>query len=104
MVGCDVAANGTACGWVAGARRGQWHREDLAGDFGDHEPMGRWFGGIEQGITGPYVVDVIDPQVGVFEEVTGLPVDFKRPVIIELFYIEPVHMVIVLQALTNDYK
>jgi len=38
-----------------------------------------------------------------FEEVTGLPVDLERPVIIEPIDIEPVHTAIVLQPPTNDY-
>lgn len=39
-----------------------------------------------------------------FEEVTGLPVDLERPVVVELIDIEPVHALIVLQAHTDDYS
>lgn len=39
-----------------------------------------------------------------FEEMTGLPVDLERPVIIEPIDIEPVHTTIVLQPLTTDYS
>jgi hypothetical protein len=41
--------------------------------------------------------------MGVFEEVTGLPVDLEWPVLIEAIDIESVHTAIVLQPLTSDY-
>lgn len=49
VVGCDVATDGTAFGRVTGVRRCQGHREDFAGYLANHEPVGRWLGGIEQG-------------------------------------------------------
>lgn len=35
---------------------------------------------------------------------TGLRVDFERPIISELIDIEPAHTAIVLQPFTNDYS
>ena len=104
MVGCDVATDGTAFARVAGVRWCQRHCQDLAGDLGNHEPVGRWFGGVEQGIAGPDVTDVVQTQVGMLEEMTGLPVNLERPVVIQPIDVEPLHSNIVLQTLTNDYR
>ena len=76
----------------------------LGRNLGDHEPVGRWLRGIEQWVAGPDVADVIQTQVGMFEEVTGLPVDFERPVIIEPIDVEPLHGTVILQPLTDDYS
>lgn len=104
MVGCDIATDGSAFAGVAGVRWCQRHCQDQSGDLSNHEPVGRWLGGIEQGIAGPDIADVVQTQVGMLEEVAGLPIDFERPVIIEPIDIEPVHIAIVVQSLTNGYR
>ncbi len=53
-------------------------------DFGDHEPVGWRFGGIEQRVVGPHVEDIVYAEVWVFEQVGGLGVDFEGLVVVEV--------------------
>ena len=105
MVGCQVAADRSALARVTSGRRGQWHHQNSPGDFGDHEPVGRWFGGVEQWLTCPDVFDVVDAQMYVFEQVADLMIDLERPLIVKEIGIEPFHShaIIVLQMTTDDY-
>jgi hypothetical protein len=61
----------------------------LAGDLGDHQPMGRGYSGIEQRTGTPDVDDVVEPKRGVLEEMGGLVVDLKWLVVIKRIDIEP---------------
>ena len=73
MCGCDVAADGAAPSSVASVRGRQWHHQDLAGNLGDHQPVGGWQGGID----GRFVVEVIE--------------------------VKSLHSMIVLQPITDGY-
>jgi hypothetical protein len=77
-------------GIVSGCRRGpgEGHHEDCAVDFGDHQPMGGWFGRVEDRIGRPDVVDVVDAQAWVLEQVGGLSVDLERILVVEQIQIE----------------
>jgi hypothetical protein len=88
VFGGDVAANGSATGGVAGLWRGDGYDEDLAGDLGDHQPVGRWYSGVEERVRSPDVIDVVDAQCGVLEEVGGLVVDLEGCLVIEGIEIE----------------
>jgi hypothetical protein len=58
---------------------------------------------IEQRVAGPHVVDVIDTEMRVLEQVSGLSVDLKRILVAEEIRIELflTHPLIVLQAITT---
>ena len=103
MVGGDVAADGPALVWITGVGRRERHGQDVSGDFGNHQPVGGWFGRIEERITGPDVADVVKTQPWVFEQVAGLLVDLEGPVLVEVVDTEPGHDLTVLQAITYDY-
>ena len=45
--------------------------------------MGRRLGGVEEGLAGPHVVDVIDAEAGMLEQVRGLSVNLERILVIE---------------------
>jgi hypothetical protein len=78
VFGGFVAADGAAAFGVAVAGRGGGHRQDCAIDFGDHQPVGGWFGGVEHGVGSPDFADVLDAQAWVLEQVGGLSVDLER--------------------------
>ena len=75
MLGCDVATDRPAPGRFVVVGRGERHHQHLAGDVGDHQPVGWWFGWVEQRVGVPDFVDVVDAVGVVFEEVGGLSVD-----------------------------
>jgi hypothetical protein len=67
--------------------------------------MGGWFGGVEQRFGGPRLADIVDATVGVFEQVGGLSIDFKRVVAGEQIKVEhPGLSMSVLHTNTNGYK
>jgi hypothetical protein len=61
-------------------------------------------GRIEQRVTGPDIIDVVDPQVRVLEQMRGLGVDLERVLLVEHARIEPlfVHTASVLQTTTRS--
>ena len=66
--------------------RHQWNHQHPAGDFGAHQPVRWWFRRVEDRVVGP---DVVQPQVGVLEQVCGLGVDLER-VFVEQVEVEAV--------------
>jgi hypothetical protein len=72
---------GTGVGRRCG--RGDWDDQDLAGNLAAHQPV-RWrLCRVEQRAADPYVVDVVDAEVGVLEQVRGLGVDLERVFLVE---------------------
>ena len=57
--------------------------ENSAADLRNHQPVGRWFGRIEQRVIAPHVVDVVDSERFMREQVRCLPGDLERVVLIE---------------------
>ena len=89
-------------GRVVVVGRGERHHQHLAGDLGDHQPVRRWFGWIEQRVGVPDFVDVVDAEGVVFEQMGGLLVDLKRIGVIQPIEIEQLtHQP---QCITNGYK
>jgi hypothetical protein len=68
--------------------------------------MRGWAGRIEQRVGHPHVEHIIDTEVGVFEQMCGLGVYFKRVVIIKLFWIEwrVTHVASVVASTTFVYE
>jgi hypothetical protein len=87
-VGGFIAADGAASFGVAAARGGEGHHQDGAVDFGDHQPVGGWFGGVEHRVGSPDFADVRDAQAWVLEQVGGLGVDLERILFVEQIQIE----------------
>jgi hypothetical protein len=52
-------------------------------DLGDHQPVRRRLGRIEERLGAPHDVNVVDPEVRMLEGVRGLAVDLERVVVIE---------------------
>ena len=72
-----VASDRSAAVWVAVACRRQGHDQHPPGDLGAHQPV-RWrFRRVEEWVVGPDVVDVVQPEVWVFEQVCGLRADLE---------------------------
>jgi hypothetical protein len=94
-------------GIVLGCRRGRGerHHQDVAVDFGDHQPVGGWFGGVEHRVGSPDFADVPDAQARVLEQVGGLSLDLERILFVEQIQIEqPVcHLPTVIQTDTNGH-
>ncbi len=88
MFGGFVAADGAASFGVAVAGRGQGHHQDCAVDFGDHQPVGGWFGRVEHWVGSPDFADVLDAQAWVLVQVGGLSVDIGRILFVEQIHIE----------------
>jgi len=88
---------------VAVAGRGQGHHRDCAVDFGDHQPVGGWFGGVEHWVGSPDFADVLVAQAWVLEQVGGLSVDLERILFVEQIQIEQFvpYMPTVIQTDTN---
>lgn len=63
--------------------------------------MRRRPGGEEERVTGPNPPNVIEAEVGVFEQVRCLRVDLERIVLVEEIEIKPFHMLSV--TTTSDY-
>ncbi len=101
--GSLVAADRTTAMPVTAARGCQRNHQDLAGDFATHQPMCRRYRRIEQWIAGPHFQNVVDPQVGMLEQMCGLRVDLERVMIIELIHVETLrrHSAIVIHTNTN---
>lgn len=78
--------------------------QDLTGDLGGREPVSRWLDGMNLRVASPDFAYVVHTQVGIHEQVAGLPVDLGRPVAIELIDIELTYTVVVLRPLTDDYS
>jgi len=102
MLGSDVATNRATLGDVAVIGRCERHHDDLAGNFGEHQPVcwrSRW---VKQRIRVPDLVDVVDAVRVVLEQVGCLPVDLERVAVVRLIEIEQVvHCSSVLQMNTN---
>lgn len=88
MLGSDVAANWAAAGRIARVGWGERDHQDLAVDFGHHQPVCWRFGWLEERVGLPHVLNVVDSQSGVFEQVGCLSVDLERVVVVELIEIE----------------
>lgn len=88
MLGGDVAPNRAALADVPGSGRRNGHDENIACDFGTHQPMRGWIGRIKQRIGYPHVEYVVDTEVRVLEQVCGLGVYLERVVVIELFWVQ----------------
>ena len=73
---------------VAGPRRRQRRHQDLAFDFGDHQPVSGWPGGVEEWIVSPYVHQIVGAQIGMLEQVGGLVVDLEGCFIIQELDVE----------------
>lgn len=74
---------------------------NVSPNLGHHQPVGRWFGRVEERITRPHIEDVVDAEVWVLEQVRGLPVDLERGVVVERIEIEQLgHR---FECITNDY-
>ena len=73
-----IAADRAAPSRVPAIGWGQRHHEDAATDLGAHEPVRGRLGWVEQRAARPRIVDIIDPQVRMFEEVRDLSVDLER--------------------------
>lgn len=56
------------------------HDQDPAAHLGHHQPVCRGFGRIKQWSASPCLIDVVQAEVGMFEEVNGLSVDLERVV------------------------
>ncbi len=85
------------------SRAGRGHHQDCAVDFGDHQPVGGWSGGVEHRVESPDFADVLDAQAWVLEQVGGLSVDLERILFVEQIQIEQFvrHMPTVIQKDTN---
>lgn len=98
---CLVAADRSAPGGIARARRCDRHDQDFVSYLGPHEPVRRWFGGVEERVTGPDVENVLHAQMRVFEQVRGLAVDLERVLLVEGVEIEELsHSLSVYQTTT----
>jgi hypothetical protein len=97
------SSDGAASSWVAVAARGEGHHQDYAVDFGDHQPVGGWFGGVEHRVGSPDFADVLDAQARVLEQVGGLSVDLEWILFVEQIQIEQFvrHIPTVIQTDTN---
>jgi hypothetical protein len=62
----------------------------------------RWDGWIEQRVRTPYLVNVIDAEVGMFEQMRGLVVDLERILVIEQIDVEQLGRT-KLKCNTNEY-
>ena len=63
--------------------RGQRDHQHPATDLGAHQPVGRRLGRMEQGVAGPDIVDVIDPQMRMPEQVHRLTINLERVILVE---------------------
>jgi hypothetical protein len=75
--------------------------QDTAFDLGAHQPVrGRrcW---VEKGVTGPDVVDVVDPEVGMLEQVGCLSVNLELILVAEEIGIKALRHL--RHCNTNDY-
>ena len=63
--------------------------------------MCRGSGWVEERVAGPDIQHVVNAEVGVLEQVGGLPVDLERILIVKQVDVEPFHMNILTN--TNDY-
>jgi len=90
----------------AGRRCGRGERYDqhLPGDLTTHQPVGWWVGWVEQRAACPYVVDIVDAEVGVLEQVRGLRVYLERVFLVEQVQALLVHDSIVLQTTTTCWR
>ena len=79
----DVATDRPTLRRVARIRGRQGYDENSAADLRDHQPVGRRFGRIEQRVTAPHIVDVVDSERFMLEQVWCLPGDLERVVLIE---------------------
>lgn len=70
------------------APSGKRHHQDCALNFSDHQPVGGWFGGVEDRIGCPDFADVVDAQAWMLEQVGGLSVDLERILVVEQIQIE----------------
>lgn len=74
---------------IAIACRCQRNDQHPPRDLGARQPVRRRLRRLEERIIGPEVVDVVQPQVGMLEQVCGLRVDLER-VFVEKIEIEAV--------------
>ena len=98
----DVAADGPTLRRVARIRGRQGYDEHGAADLGNHQPVGRGFGRIEQRVAAPHVVDVVDAERVMLEQVWSLPGDLERVVLIEQVCVEQV--ILPRDCNTNEYE
>ena len=72
MFGGDVAPDrSTLCG-LAGVGRGEWHNKNVRSYLGDHQPVSRRDGRVEQRVGLPdFFEDIIDTKGCMFEQVSG---------------------------------
>jgi hypothetical protein len=89
LLGGLIAADRAASTGIAISGGCERHHEDVAGDLGDHQPMGGRFSGIKHRVGPPDLADVLDAQAWVFEQVRGLSVDLEEVVFVEQVQIEP---------------
>ena len=53
--------------------------------------MCRWLRRIEQRFAQPHLHDVLQPEVGVLEEMSRLSIDLEGRVVVQRIEVEPVH-------------
>ena len=85
---CLVAANGSALGGVARARRCNRNDQDPSANPGHHQPMGWRRRRVEEWVARSDVEHVTDTKMRVFEEVRSLGIDLKWRVFLERIEIE----------------
>jgi hypothetical protein len=83
MLGRDIAADGTTQSWIARRAGRQRHHQNLTRHLGHHQPVRGRLRRIEQRFTAPDLRDVVQAEVGMFEQVTQLTVDLEGPVLVE---------------------
>jgi hypothetical protein len=88
MLRRDVAADRPTPAGIARSARSDRYDKDVATNLGDHEPVGGRKRGIEQWVAVPDVADVVQPEVRVLEQVSGLIVNFERIIILEQIEIQ----------------
>ena len=90
MLGGDIAPDRAAPRLVAAIGRSQRDNQHLTRYLGNHQPMRRRLGWVEQRIRVPDLMDVVDAERLVFEQMGELMIDLKRIVVVERIEIEQI--------------
>jgi hypothetical protein len=78
-----IAADRTAASGVAVAGWCERDDQDTAFDLGAHQPVRGRRCRVEKRVAGPHVGDVVDPEVGMLEQVSGLNVNLELILVAE---------------------